>query len=125
MHKLLLAFAASVAAVPIVAQSVQPPVSQAAEQAPFVRAEAEAVVKQLATLLEENFVFPDEAQAYASKLRSRHAAGAYANFADATVFADALTADLQAVHSDRHLRISPPRKASAGAEVKPARQGPQ
>jgi C-terminal processing protease CtpA/Prc len=78
----------------------------------------------LATLLEENFVFPDKAQAYASKLRSRLAGGAYANFSDADAFANAVTADLQAVHSDRHLRVAPPRNASGRAESKPAQHGP-
>ena len=124
MRNILLALAATVAAAPLTAQAPQPMAPQAEDKAPFVRAEAEAVVKRLATLLEENFVFPDKAQAYAAKLRSRLAAGAYANFADAGAFAEAVTADLQAVHSDRHLRVSPPRKAADGTKVEPARRGP-
>ena len=124
MRNIVLALAASVAAVPLMAQAPQPMAPAAEEKAPFVRAEGEAVVKQLATLLEENFVFPDKAEAYSTKLRSRLAAGAYADFPDANAFADAVTADLQAVHSDRHLRVSPPRKAAAGAKVEPARHGP-
>ena len=124
MRTMILALAASCASVPLMAQSAQPAPVEAQAKAPFVRAEAEAVVKKLATLLEENFVFPDKAQAYAAKLRSRLAAGAYANFADANAFADAVTADLQAVHSDRHLRLSPPLKTTAGADGKVVRRGP-
>ena len=124
MRNILLALAASVAAAPLMAQAPQPMAPQAEDKAPFVRAEAEAVVKQLATLLEENFVFPDKAEAYSAKLRSRLASGAYANFADASAFADAVTADLQAVHSDRHLRVTPPLKASTGAAGGPQRRGP-
>ena len=83
MRNLFLALAASAAAAPLMAQAPAPMAPQAEEKAPFVRAEAEAVVQKLATLLEENFVFPDKAQAYSAKLRSQLAAGAYANFSDA------------------------------------------
>ena len=121
MRNILLALAASVTAAPLVAQAPQPAAPQAVAKAPFVRAEAEAVVGQLATLLEENFVFPDKARAYAAKLRARLAAGAYASFRDADAFADAVTADLQAVHSDRHLRVVPPRQEASGKVV---RRGP-
>ncbi len=124
MRNIVLALVATVAAVPLMAQAPQPMAPLAEEKAPFVRAEAEAVVKSLATQLEENFVFPDKAQAYAAKLRSQLAAGAYANFLDANAFADAVTADLQAVHSDRHLRVSPPVKAPPGAAGGPQRRGP-
>jgi hypothetical protein len=124
MRKMILALAASVAAVPLVAQAPQRMAPQAEAKAPFVRAEAQEAVEKLAALLEENFVFPDKAQAYAAKLRSRLAAGAYANFADANAFAEAVTADLQAVHSDGHLRVRPPQMASQGGKAEPARRGP-
>jgi hypothetical protein len=121
MRILALALAATCASAPLVAQAPAPAAPQAEAKAPFVRAEAEQVIKKLASELEENFVFPDKAQAYAAKLRARLAAGAYANFSDADAFADAVTADLQAVHSDRHLRVSAPRE-EAGARV--VRRGP-
>ena len=76
---------------------------------PFVKAEAEAVVRELATQIEDNFVFPDVAKKYAAMLRANLSAGKYASFADADAFAKAVTDDLQAVHSDRHLRLHPPR----------------
>ncbi len=120
MRTLILALAAS-CAFPVLAQTASPTTANAEAKAPFVRAEAAQVVKDLATKLEENFVFPDKAQAYAAKLRSRLAAGAYASFADADAFAEAVTADLQAVHSDRHLRVNAPRQETGGRMV---RRGP-
>ena len=72
-----------------------------------VEAESEAdraaIVARLATVLEENFVFPDAARRYATMLREKAARGGYANLGDR--FAETLVADLQAVHPDRHLRI--------------------
>ena len=89
--------------------------AEAAAKAPFVKTEAEAVVRELATKLEEDFVFPEVGKAYASLLRSKTAAGAYASFSDAEAFAAAVTGDLQAVHPDRHLRLNPPRLDGQGA----------
>jgi hypothetical protein len=80
---------------------------------PFVQAEAEKAVHDLAAALEENFVFPDKGRAYAAMLRKNLADGAYARFADAPAFAAKVTADLQAVHKDGHLRlrVAPPQPA--------------
>ena len=71
----------------------------------FDKADAEKAVTDLATALEENFVFPDKGKAYATMLRANLAKGAYASFADAPAFAEKVTADLQAVHKDGHLRL--------------------
>jgi len=71
----------------------------------FDKADAEKAVTELATALEENFVFPDKGKAYAEMLRANLAKGAYASFADAPAFAEKVTADLQAVHKDGHLRL--------------------
>jgi len=84
----------------------------------FVRADAEKAVSDLAAALEENFVFPDKGQAYAAMLRKKLSDGAYAHFDDAASFAAKVTADLQAVHKDGHLRLrvaSPPPTADADA----------
>jgi len=62
-----------------------------------------AILERLAVTLEENFVFPDVARNYAAALRTKAAAGGYANLGDA--FAETVTADLQAIHADRHLRF--------------------
>lgn len=116
--KLLVSLTAVSLAVPAAAQVIvrEAPAgtTQVAAKAPFVKAEAEAVVRQLATKLEEDFVFSEVGKAYASLLRSKVAAGAYASFSDAEAFAAAVTGDLQAVHPDRHLRLNPPRLDGQG-----------
>ena len=87
--------------------------------APFVAADAARVIEATAAALEENFVFPEVGARYAATLRSKRNAGGYARFADATAFAKAVTADLQAVHSDRHLKLIPPQAGAASAAVAP------
>jgi hypothetical protein len=88
----------------------QPKPEQAAPApAPFNAQEAKAVVEKLATSLDENFVFPEIGKKYAAALRAKLSSGGYSTFADAGAFAQAVTADLQAVHEDRHLRLHPPR----------------
>ncbi len=116
-RRLFLALSAACLPIPIAAQIAPPAASaQPATNAAFVKAEAEAVVKALAIQLDENFVFPEVAKNYASMLRSKLAAGAYANLADAHAFAEAVTADLQAVHPDKHLRLFPPRPSESGEQ---------
>lgn len=105
LKSLILASVACVAA-PCLAQAaptVAP--SEAPARPAFDKADAEKAVTDLATALGENFVFPDAGKAYAAMLRSNLAKGAYANFPDAPAFAEKVTADLQAVHKDRHLRL--------------------
>ncbi|HYJ53909.1 MAG TPA: S41 family peptidase [Allosphingosinicella sp.] len=63
------------------------------------------IVGQLADALDQNYVFPDFAHNYAAALRTKAAAGGYDNLGDA--FGDTVTADLQAIHADRHLRLGP------------------
>jgi len=87
-----------------------PPAEQAAPATPFVAADAAKVVEALAMALDENFVFPDKGKAYAAALRTKLASGGYASFASAETFAEAVTADLQAIHPDGHLALNPPQK---------------
>lgn len=102
----LLALFAACAAAPLAAQAAAPTLSQTAKaKAPFVKTDAEAAVRELATALEENFVFPDKGNAYAAMLRAKLDSGAYSVFPDAEAFASRVTADLQAVHADGHLRL--------------------
>lgn len=95
----------------VVAQAAAPAAekSVAAEPAKvaFDKADAAKAVTDLAAGLEDNFVFPDAGKAYAAMLRAKLAAGAYSDFADAQAFAETVTADLQAVHKDGHLRLQP------------------
>ena len=71
----LLAAAALASAGVALAQTPQPPArADAPAPAPLPpesEAERAAVVERLATLLEENFVFPDVARRYAAALRSK------------------------------------------------------
>ena len=107
---LFLAAALSVSAFPA-AQASPSAAGKAVVAAPakiaFDKADAAKAVTDLAAALEENFVFPEAGKAYAAKLRANLAAGAYASFPDAEAFAARVTADLQAVHKDGHLRLRP------------------
>ena len=95
------------------AQAPQQPEAQAQATA-FDQSEAQAVVAKLASELEDNFVFPDKGKAYAAALRTKLAAGDYAQFPNGLAFAEAVTRDLQAVHPDGHLRLHPPRPGAGG-----------
>ncbi|GJL93780.1 MAG: interphotoreceptor retinoid-binding protein [Hyphococcus sp.] len=80
-----------------------------------------AVIENLAEVLEDNFVFPDIGAQYGAYLRSREFPESDAKKAQAE-FAANLTAELQAVHRDAHLRIFPPsieENDAAGEEPKP------
>jgi hypothetical protein len=118
---LFLAAAACVSASP--AQAGPPAAGEVVSAAPakiaFDKADAAKAVSDLAAALEDNFVFPEAGKSYAAKLRARLAAGAYSSFPDAAAFADAVTADLQAVHKDGHLRLRP-----VTAEQRAQRQSP-
>jgi hypothetical protein len=92
-----------------IAQTAAPVTQQATPApAPFDAIAAKKVVTDLAASLEANFVFPEVGAAYAKALRAKLAAGGYSTFPDAKAFADTVTADLQHVHRDGHLRLLPP-----------------
>jgi hypothetical protein len=101
----LIASCASCAAAPLTAQVA--PAAPAAERpnAAFVKADAEAAVRELANMVEGYFVFPQIGRQYAAMLRANLEGGVYAAFADGRAFADKVTEDLQAVHADGHLRV--------------------
>ena len=108
MRALVLVVAATCVSASIAAQPA--PVAEqklAEEKIMFDPADATKAVTELATALEENFVFPDKGKAYAEMLRTRLSAGEYASFPDARSFAEKVTRDLQAVHKDGHLRVRP------------------
>ena len=87
--------------------------SAAAETAAAAPRDTAALTDTLARELTDYFVFPDVAQRYAAAIRARQAAGAYAALSDPAALAAALTADLQAVAKDGHLRVFPPQPAAA------------
>jgi hypothetical protein len=122
LKPLILAGAACVCA-SAVAQAAAPagekPVVAEPAKIIFDKADAAKAVSDLAAGLEDNFVFPEAGKAYAALLRANLAAGSYSNFTDAQAFAEKVTADLQAVHKDGHLRLRP-----VTAEQRSGRQAP-
>lgn len=104
------------------AASAPPPNALSTAPAPFNAASAAETVEALAKSLEDNFVFPDVGKTYANALRAKLAAGGYSSFADASAFAATVTADLQAIHRDGHLRLVPP---GPGAGRQPPATGDQ
>ena len=78
---------------PLLAQAAPVPAADTAApaKAPFVKADAEAAVRDLANAVEENYLFPEYGRKYAIFLRANLAAGKYANFADAESFARQVT----------------------------------
>jgi hypothetical protein len=117
MHNLpLLALSSLCLAVPVSAQpaAAAAPTPPAAAAAYFNAIEADAVAGKLADALETDFVFPEVGKQYAAMLRARRAAGAYRNAASADAFAAAVTADLQAIHKDAHLKLFAPKAGSGG-----------
>ena len=63
-----------------------------------------AHVEEVIRRVEAHYVFPDVAAKVAKVLRARLGEGAYADLEDAD-FATAVTADLQSVNGDKHLRL--------------------
>jgi hypothetical protein len=112
---LVLTLLANLPAPPLAAQAGSPapaagkntPNSAVALASPSVEAgEGRAVASKLADDLVEYFVFRDQAEAYAAMLRKNAAAGRY-DIGTRNDIAKLLTDDLQAVHKDGHLRVTP------------------
>ncbi len=64
------------------------------------------VIDTLIAKLDAGYVFPEKATEMARDLRARLERGAYANLTSAIGFADSLTAHLQSVSHDKHLRVT-------------------
>lgn len=73
-------------------------------------AEAGKIIPELAAALEANYVDPEVGKLYSTALATNLAAGKYAGFTDPELFANVVTADLQTVHQDAHLRLFSPAK---------------
>lgn len=107
MRRLLLAAGAALvlSTGPAQAQTAPPPAPAEAAK-PMDAAERGQAIEQLAKLLEANFVFPEVGTRYAGLLRANLAAGAYDGLTDPTAFGEKVTADLQALAKDGHLRLA-------------------
>ncbi|HLZ74702.1 S41 family peptidase [Phenylobacterium sp.] len=118
----LLAFTAMILAFAPGAEGVayaQPaPEPLVAAEKPLAAAEREQAVTELARTLEASFVFPEVGARYAVMLRANLAKGAYDGLSDPEDFGKRVTADLQAVSPDGHLRLAP---RAVFAAARPAR----
>lgn len=78
---------------------------------PLSAQERKTAVERIGKLLAESYVFPDVAQKAGAAIAAKEKEGAYGKLGDSIAFADALTADLQAVTHDKHMRVGvhPPR----------------
>lgn len=95
-----LAFVALVVGLPLAAQDRDPGPDRTIDAA-----ERRAVIDGVIHRLNEAYVFPDTAKAMERAIRERQRSGAYDRITSAQVFADSLTAHLQVVSRDRHLRV--------------------
>jgi hypothetical protein len=110
MRRLAFAIFAALITAPVAGQNSP----QAPAAAQFIPSEASDVVSKLADALDSDFVDPEAGHQYSAMLRKKLAAGGYSNFADSKAFATAVTADLQAVHKDAHLRLLAPATGKSG-----------
>jgi hypothetical protein len=89
-----------------VAQPAAPSAPVAVAAKPLDAAERSQVLTELAKTLEANFLFPETGAKYAAMLRANLSSGAYDALSDPTAFGDKVTADLQGVAKDGHLRLA-------------------
>ena len=94
-----LAFAALCIGAPLVAQDRDQP------DRTIDAAERRAVIDGVIDRLKQAYVFPDTALAMERAIRARQRRGEYDRITSGRVFAESLTAHLQAVSRDRHLRV--------------------
>lgn len=84
-----------------------------AASAQAIAVDRSATVEDLASKLEQRYVFPDVGRKYAAMLRANAAAGKYSAIADDKTFAQLVTDDLEQVAFDGHLKLVPVPKAAA------------
>jgi peptidase S41-like protein len=95
----MFAFAALTLALPLAAQEPNQP------DRTIDAAERRTVIDGVIGRLNEAYVFPDTAKAMERAIRARQRRGEYDRITSARGMADSLTAHLQAVSQDRHLRV--------------------
>ena len=100
------------------------PASAQTPPAALDTAEKRAAVEKAGELLTANYIFPDRAAEAKTKIDAALAAGDYNAIDTPQAFADKLTADLQSVTHDKHMRVffnaGPPPEPAAGAAPRPA-----
>lgn len=111
-----LAFAALVIAAPLCAQG-----GDSGPDRTIDAAARRTVIDGVIARLNEAYVFPDTAKAMEAALRARQRRGEYDGITSSRTFADSLTAHLQAVSHDKHLRV---RYVARGVPAGPGGDGP-
>ena len=62
-------------------------------------------VKKIVNLLNENYVFPETAKKMSELIKTKLLAGGYESIDDPMKFAETISADLQSISNDKHLRV--------------------
>ena len=65
----------------------------------------DTVIRGILAQLDRAYVFPDKAKAMREAIAARKSRGEYEGLTSGIAFADSLTAHLQAVSHDKHLRV--------------------
>lgn len=96
-----------------------------ADAARLAPAQQREIVSRYADLLEARYLDVETGRRYAARLREQLEAGAYVSLTDPAAFGARVTADLQAVAPDRHLRLAPSEafgrpRAAASRDAGPA-----
>ncbi|HEY8004341.1 MAG TPA: S41 family peptidase [Phenylobacterium sp.] len=93
-----------------------PPAASFAQPAPqLTPAAKQEVVSRAATALAQGYIYPDRGRLAGQAIQKALDAGGYAAITDRTAFAERLTADLQAVTRDKHMRVMDPNGPTPGA----------
>jgi hypothetical protein len=110
-RQIIAGLAALLAAATVGAQPPGPP----PPPAPLDAASRTAVVDAAAKALRERYVYPDVGRSAAEAIEAALAAGTYDEIVQPWAFAERLTADLQDVAHDKHMRLSARGPAPAAA----------
>jgi hypothetical protein len=127
MRALIFAIAVATAQAAVAQQPAPPPArsaeAEAAAKTALQQGEGREVAAKLADKLKSDFVYPEQAAAYAAMLEKNAAAGRYDSGTRGELV-KMLTDDLQAVHKDGHLRVMLAPPPQAGGDKPGARRGP-
>ncbi len=80
--------------------------AQADNDRPLTATERKASLRQLAELIEKNYVFPELAKDLKKQVKQRAERDAYQEFGTARTFAAQLGKDLQVLSKDKHFRVN-------------------
>ena len=82
------------------------PIIAQQEPTPLTPTEKKVVVDSVGSKLNANYIFPEVAKKMATHLQSKLGNGSYTNTNDPQQFAATLTADLQSISNDKHIRVT-------------------